>query len=74
MDTTSPAHQGFQIWSPFDLLNVLKHGAFPSSIEDLSHLLSSPDEIKRTIGLMKLIDQIYLKLKIRDFLFEMPGT
>ena len=74
MDTSSPAHEGFQIWSPLDILSVLNHGSFPTSIEDLQHLLLSPDRINRTIGLMHMIDQIYLELKMRDFLFEVPQT
>jgi hypothetical protein len=72
MDTSSPAHEGFQIWSPFDILTVLKHGSFPTSIEDLKTLLSNPDQLKWTVGLMQMIDQLYLKLEMRDFLFEMP--
>jgi RHS repeat-associated protein len=32
MDSTSPVHEGFQFWSPFDFLN---HGPLPSSEENL---------------------------------------
>ena len=30
MDITSPAHAGFRIWSPWNILEMLRHGSFLS--------------------------------------------
>jgi len=38
MDSTSPAHRGWQTWNPFDFKGVRNHGDFSQSIENLSAL------------------------------------
>ncbi len=70
MDITSPAHAGFRIWSPWNILEMLRHGSFLTSIEDAEDLLQSPDRFKKTIGLMRAVDQVYRKLGFLDFLFD----
>jgi hypothetical protein len=72
MDITSPAHEGFQIWSPFDFLSLLRHGSLPGSIENIDALLASPKSFDQTAGLMRMVDAVYLKLGFRDFLFDGP--
>ncbi len=73
MDITSPAHSGFRIWSPWNILEMLRHGSFLTSIEDAEDLLRSPDRFKKTIGLMRAVDQVYRKLGFLDYLFDGSG-
>ncbi len=70
MDSTSPAHAGFAIWSILDLADLLKHGDFPQSIENERALFRSPDIMKKTVALMVIVQKMYIDLNIRDFRFE----
>jgi RHS repeat-associated protein len=47
MDSTSPAHAGFQPWS---ILDAGGHGDLPNSIEDLAHL--TPELLNATVNKM----------------------
>ena len=71
MDSTSPAHADFAIWSLTDLSGILKHGNFPESIEDETALIANPDLMVKTTGLMRLVDKIYLDFEMRDFKFTL---
>lgn len=62
MDSTSPAHTGYQSFSPYSQNDVSKHGpdsvlriARPNSLEGLSDLLRDPGRMNDTIKLMKKI-------------------
>lgn len=70
MDTTSPAHAGFAIWSLTDLAAVFHHGDLPGSIENEQALFASPDVFTKTSGLMRLVDKMYLEFKLLDYRFE----
>ena len=70
MDSTSAAHEGFAIWSITDLQGLFRHGDLPGSVENLQALLNHPDDLVKTIGLMRQVDFLVLGLKIRDFRFE----
>ena len=47
MDSTSPAHAGFQSWS---ILHPGGHGDWPGSVEDLAHL--TPQLLQQTVNKM----------------------
>lgn len=70
MDSTSPAHRNMGIWSPLDLAQLLRHGDFPSSAENIDAFLHSPDALERTTRLMRMVDETYLDLGFLDFLFD----
>ncbi len=70
MDSTSPAHADFAIWSISDLSDLLKHGDLPNSIEDERALFEQPDLMKKTVALMQIVDKLYVDLKMRDFRYE----
>ena len=69
MDSTSAAHKGFAIWSITDLQGIFRHGDLPGSVENLQALLNHPDDLVKTIGLMRQMDFLVLGLGIRDFRF-----
>ncbi len=70
MDSTSPVHAGYQVWQPFHIDNLFKHGdliesmgkigeeilRLPHSEEDMSALKSHPELKNKTIQLMRAID------------------
>ncbi len=58
MDSTSPAHADFAIWSITDLEDLFHHGDLPGSIENEQALLSNPDLMKKTVGLMRIINKL----------------
>jgi hypothetical protein len=70
MDSTSPAHAGFAIWTLSDIPEVFHHGDLPGSIENLQALLENPDLKQETIGLMQIVQKLYIDLNMRDFRFE----
>jgi hypothetical protein len=70
MDSTSPAHANFAIWSITDLGGLLAHGDMPRSIENERALFANPDVMVKTISLMRVTDKIYLELGWLDFLFR----
>jgi hypothetical protein len=70
MDSTSPAHAGFEVWSLTDLDQLLKHGDFPDSLESALQLSLRPELKEKTVGLMRLVDQIYLGLGMLDYRFD----
>jgi hypothetical protein len=73
MDSTSPAHADFAIWSLTDIdgwLSTLQHGDSPLSIETEAALIRAPDLLTKTIGLMRLWDKLYLELGWLDLRFE----
>lgn len=70
MDSTSPAHMGFEIWSIADLAGIFLHGDFPGSVEDEQALLRQPEVMNQTIGLMRMIDKIYIEFNMKDFRYE----
>ena len=56
-DSTSPAHEGFQVWDPIgNPSQILEHGDQPFSQETLAKLLADPDRLERTISLMRVVD------------------
>ena len=69
MDSTSPAHASFPIWSLSDLSGIFKHGDFPGSIENEKALVSNTDLMVKTKGLIQLVDKIYLEFEMRNFKF-----
>ncbi|NDG86163.1 MAG: hypothetical protein EBX52_14130 [Proteobacteria bacterium] len=70
MDSTSPAHRNMRIWSTFDLAQLLQHGDFPASAENIDRFLQAPDLEERTLRLMQMVDETYLNLGFLDFLFD----
>jgi hypothetical protein len=70
MDSTSPAHAGFAIWSMTDLAAIFQHGDLPGTLEDEAALLRHPDLMQKTVGFMRLVDRMYLSLGMLDFRFE----
>lgn len=70
MDSISPAHAGFAIWSLSDISEVFKHGDLPGSIENEKSLLAQPDLMNKTVGLSQIIDRVYLEFKMKDFRYE----
>ncbi len=38
MDSTSPSHEGWQLWNIFDVPGIQKHGDFEHSVENLNAL------------------------------------
>ena len=70
MDSISPAHAGFAIWSLSDISEVFKHGDLPGSIENEQSLLAQPDLMNKTVGLSQIIDRVYLEFKMKDFRYE----
>lgn len=70
MDSTSPAHADFAIWSPIEISQVMLHGDFHDSIENLQVLIENPDLKTKTVGLMQLVQKMYIDLNIREFRFE----
>jgi len=70
MDSTSPAHANFAIWSISDIAGIFDHGDLPGSLEDMQAVIRDPDHAVRSIGLMRLVNKIYLDLGLRDFRFE----
>jgi RHS repeat-associated protein len=53
MDSTSPAHIGWQVWDNpiLDPAEILQHGSLPSSIEDMKDL--TPELMRENIQLIK---------------------
>jgi hypothetical protein len=70
MDSTSPSHANFAIWSITDIAGIFEHGNLPGSLEDMEAIIQDPDHAVRTIGLMKLVNKIYMDLGVRDFRFD----
>lgn len=57
-DSTSPAHEGFQVWDPyFHPWQVLEHGDQPFSKETWQALQKDRARLKRTLSLMRSTDQ-----------------
>lgn len=70
MDSTSPPHEGFPVWSLTDIKKIFEHGDLPGSLEDEAALLNHPKLEEKTVGLMRLVDRLYLGLEMLDFRFE----
>jgi len=70
MDSTSPAHANFAVWSITDLGEILQHGDMPNSIENERALFANPDLMKKTVALMLVVQKMYIDLGIFDFRFE----
>lgn len=70
MDSTSPAHGEFGIWTFSDIAGMLEHGDMPFSLEDEQALLSRPDLMSKTVGLMRILDRVYLEFRFLDFRFN----
>ena len=70
MDSTSPAHANFAVWSMMDLGEMLQHGDLPNSIENERALFANPDLMKKTVALMLVTQKMYIDLGILDFRFE----
>ncbi len=71
MDSTSPSHANFAIWSILDIAGIFEHGDLPGSLEDMEAVIRDPDHAVRTIGLMKLVNKIYMDLGLKDFRFDL---
>jgi hypothetical protein len=58
MDSTSPAHEGFQVWDPyFRPWTIADHGDQPLSKENVAALQADPARLARTLRLMRDIDR-----------------
>ena len=67
MDSTSPAHADFAIWSITDIEGMLHHGDFLHTQEDDLHLAANKSILGKSIQLMRITDTIYLELKQLDY-------
>lgn len=70
MDSTSPAHENFPIWSLSDIAGLFRHGDLPGSIENERALFARPDLKEKTVGLMLIVDKLYFGLGMKSFRFE----
>ena len=68
-DSTSPAHADRAIWRILSF-HFFDHGDLPDTLEDEKHLLDNPDLKMKTIGLMHIVDRLYMEFGMKDFRFE----
>jgi hypothetical protein len=71
MDSTSPAHLGYEVWSLGDLEELFEHGETPASFESRKELFKHADLMNKTVALMQILDELYLGLGQFSFRFEL---
>jgi len=72
MDSTSPAHRGFQEWDPIDIKAVFQHGDFfryieplvpllsDPSVEDMNYIDDHPEALTATADLIRAVDAVVM--------------